>query len=315
MLGRLIGVDTSSAKLVVHLIPGDIIPLEHRIRNLDFVQIQSIISLVIRRIDACIIALQRLTNMTYSIAICNQKGGVAKTTTCLSLGGCLADMGTAVLLIDLDPQANLTASLIAEPETLYQTVGDVLQGRATVLSASQETKVLGMDLLPAIAGLATLDKSLYPRPDYEALLKNAVSAAGPALYDYILMDCPPSFGPLTLNALTMADMMIIPTQAEYYALRSLQNVFQLIELVRHKTNPALRYRIVVTMYDRRNSISSKTLQQIREAFRKVLFDTVIEVDTRLRESPFTGLPITAYKPDTRAAQQYRALAKEVVEHE
>lgn len=258
---------------------------------------------------------QRLTNMTYSIAICNQKGGVAKTTTCLSLGGCFAEMGKTVLLIDLDPQANLTSSLVTKPEALDRTVADVLQGSATMLSASLETRVLGMDLLPATAGLAVLDKSLYPRDDYESLLMSAASAMGTASYDYILMDCPPSFGPLTLNALTMANLMIIPTQAEYYALHSLRNVFHLIELVRHKTNPALRYRILVTMYDRRNSVSAKTLEQIRRVYRKVLFDTVVEIDTKIRESPLSGLPITAYKPDTRAAHQYRALAEEVIQHE
>ena len=146
-------------------------------------------------------------------------------------------------------------------------------------------------------------------------LKEAFAKLDGDFYDYILIDCPPSFGPLTLNALTVADLMVIPTQAEYYAARSLPHVFELIRLVREKTNPALLYRILVTMYDRRNSICVRVLEQMRASFSQALFETIIEVDTKLRESPVTGRPITLYKPNTRGARQYRALAEELLRYE
>jgi chromosome partitioning protein len=252
--------------------------------------------------------------MARVIAVGNQKGGVAKTTTCLSLGGCLAEMGKTALLIDLDPQANLSLSLGLRPESLRRTVSDAVLHNATLLGVSRETEVMGLDVVPANAGLAAVDKALYRCQNYELYLKESIADLDGTLYDYILMDCPPSFGPVTLNALTAADLMIVPTQAEYYAARSLQHVFGLIKLVRERTNPVLRYRILITMYDRRNSICVRILEQMRASFSHVLFDTIIEVDTKLRESPVAGKPITLYKSNTRGARQYRALAEELLRH-
>jgi len=249
------------------------------------------------------------------IAIGNQKGGVAKTTTCLSLGACLAELNQSVLVIDLDPQANLTLSLGFQPETLRRTVSDAVLRNATLVSVSRETDVMGLDLVPANTGLAAIDKVLYRCKSYETYLKQAMAELDGNLYDYVLIDCPPSFGPLTLNALTVADLMIIPTQAEYYAARTLQHVFELIQLVKQRTNGELRHRILVTMYDRRNKICERILGQMRSAFPNVLFDTIIEVDTKLRESPVVGQPITLYRPNTRGAEQYRALAEELMRNE
>jgi chromosome partitioning protein len=249
------------------------------------------------------------------IAIGNQKGGVAKTTTCLSLGACFAEMGKTVLLIDLDPQANLTLSLGVPPESLRRTVGDAILRNATLVSVSRESSVMGLDIVPANMGLAAIDKVLYRCEGYETYLREALAELDSDLYDYILIDCPPSFGPLTLNALTVSDLMIIPTQAEYYAARTLQHVFDLIKLVRTKTNAGLRYRILVTMYDRRNRICGRILAQMKSAFPNILFGTVIGIDTKLREGPVVGQPITQYSPNTRAARQYRALAEEVMRDE
>ncbi len=252
---------------------------------------------------------------TRVIAFANQKGGVAKTTTCLSLGGCLAEMGKAVLLIDLDPQASLTLSLGIDPRSLRRTVADSILHNATLVSVSRETTVPGLEIVPAGPGLATIDKVLYRGQGYETYLKEALDVVRDELYDYVLIDCAPAFGPLTLNALTACDLLIVPVQAEYYSVRSLDNVFELIELTRQKTNPALRYRLLVTMFDRRNSICVKILERMRARFSHVLMETVIEVDTRLRESPIVSKPITLYKPDTRGAQQYRALAEELLRYE
>lgn len=246
------------------------------------------------------------------IAVGNQKGGVAKTTTCLSLGACLAEMDKTVLLIDLDSQANLTLSLGFQPEALRRTVSDAVLHNATLVSVSRETEVMGLDLVPANTGLAAIDKVLYRCKSYETYLRQAMSELDGDLYDYVVIDCPPSFGPLTLNALTVADLMIIPTQAEYYSARTLQHVFELIKLVRQRTNADLEYRILVTMYDRRNRICERILGQMRAAFPQVLFQTIIEVDTKLRESPVVGKPITLYRRNTRGAVQYRNLAEELV---
>ena len=253
--------------------------------------------------------------MTVTIAISNQKGGVAKTTTCLSLGACLAELGQSVLLIDLDPQANLTLSLGLRPQELRHTVGDALLGNTSLVSVSRESSIFDLDIVPANQELVVLDKILYGRQGYEFHLKNGLNAMGEDLYDIVLTDCPPSFGTLTLNALTAADLLIIPVQCEYYAAHSLRQVVELVRLVRDRTNPRLIYRVLVTMYDRRNKICQAILEQMRRGLSKALFKTVIEVDTKLRESPAFAQPITLYAPKTRGTQQYRALAEELMNHE
>jgi chromosome partitioning protein len=250
--------------------------------------------------------------MTRTIAISNQKGGVAKTTTTLSLGASLAEMGQNVLLIDLDPQANLTLSLGLRPEGLRRTVGDAFLGNASLVSVSRESAAFGLDVVPANQELVVLDKILYGRKGYEFHLKNGLDAMDDGLYDTVLIDCPPSFGTLTLNGLTAADLLVIPVQCEYYAAHALRQIMGLIKLVRQKTNPHLNYRVLVTMYDRRNRISRSVLEQMQRGLSDALFKTIIEIDTKLRESPAFGQPITLYAPKTRGAQQYRALAEELM---
>lgn len=252
--------------------------------------------------------------MAVTIAIGNQKGGVAKTTTCLSLGACLAEMGKLVLLIDMDPQANLTLSMGLKPKNMHRTVGDTLLGNASLLSVSRESPVYGLDIIPANQGLAVLDKVLYGRPAYEFRLRNGMDAMDGSFYDYVLIDCPPALGTLTLNALTAADLAIVPIQCEYYAAYTLRHFVHLIHRIREKTNPRLAYRVLVTMYDRRNNICRVILHQMRRGLSEALFETIIEVDTKLRESPVFGQPITLYAPSTRGAQQYRALAEELMNH-
>ncbi len=250
--------------------------------------------------------------MTQVIAINNHKGGVAKTTTCLSLGGALAEMHYTVLMIDLDPQAHLTLSLGVNPETLHRHVGDALLRKASLVSVSRESSVPGLDIAPATAHLATIEKLLYGQNGYEFNLKQRIAAVADDLYDFVLIDSPPSMGPLTLNALTAADLLIIPMQAEYYASLSLKQLGKLAKLVQQKTNPDLHYRVLITMFDRRNKICRVILKQLQDEISAALFDTIIEVDTKLRESPAFAQPITTYAPKTRSAEQYRALAKELV---
>jgi len=252
--------------------------------------------------------------MTTTIAVSNQKGGVAKTTTCLSLGACLAEFKQSVLLIDLDPQAHLTISLGLEPDTLRRAVDDALLGYTSLVSVSRESAIPGLDIVPANRMLIVLDKILYGRKDYQFYLKRGLDTMGQEFYDFVLIDCPPAFGTLTLNGLTAADMLIIPVQCDYYAAYSLRHYMKMIQQVRQKMNPWLTYRVLVTMYDRRNKICQIILDQMRRGLNNTLFGTIIEVDTKLRESPAFGQPITLYAPKTRGTEQYRALAKELMDY-
>ncbi|MCX7682740.1 MAG: ParA family protein, partial [Anaerolineae bacterium] len=236
------------------------------------------------------------------------------TTTCLSLGACLAEMGRTVLLIDLDPQANLTLSVGLKPEELRHTISEALLGNASLVSISRESNVFGMDIVPASRELTVIDKILYGRKNYEFFLRRKLEAIDRDSYDFVLVDCPPYFGVLTLNALTAANLLIIPVQCEYYAMYALRQTIELAKMVRERTNPWLDYRVLVTMYDQRNKISQLMLAQMRQKLDRLLYDTVIEIDTKLKESPVFGKPITLYEPKTRSANQYRALAKELINH-
>ncbi len=253
--------------------------------------------------------------MTTTIAVSNQKGGVAKTTTCLSLGASLSEVGHFVLLVDLDPQANLTLSMGLIPQKLRRTVGDALLGNTSLVSVSLESATQGLDIVPANKGLTVLDKVLYGQQGYQLRLRNGLEAMGNGFYDFVLIDCPPSIGTLTLNALAAADLLIIPVQCEYYAAHTLHHYMKLVRQLRKRTNSQLRYRVLVTMYDRRNKICRVTLDHMQQELNNVLFDTIIEVDTKLREGPVYDQPITVYAPKSRGAEQYRALAEELLNHD
>ncbi len=249
----------------------------------------------------------------FKIAVSSQKGGVAKTTTTLSLGASLAELGQSVLLVDLDPQANLTLSLGVDPEHVRRMVGDVLLDQATLTAVSRESAVFNLDLVPANHGLIVLDKLLYGRSGYEYRLKTHLQSSGQGLYDVVIFDCPPAFGTLTMNALVAADLLIVPVQCEYYAARSLRSYLTLIDLVHRKTNPNLNYRMLITMFDKRNRMSNMIFNQLQTNFGNSMFETFIGIDVKLRESPAFGKPITQYAPQTRGAEQYRALASELVD--
>jgi chromosome partitioning protein len=246
------------------------------------------------------------------IAVANAKGGVAKTTTCLSLGGGLADQGQLVLMVDLDPQAHLTSSLGVRSNEVHRTVCDVLLAQSSLTAISRETGVYGLDLAPANNELVIIDKMLYRHPGYEYRLKTDIEGMRHSPYDVILMDCPPTFGTVTINAMTAADLLVIPMPCEHYAVQSLVQMLDMVSVTRRKTNPRLSYRLLVTMYDMRNRVHPMILEYLRDRFPAALCETMIQVDTKLRESPAFGKPITEYAPKTRAAGQYRTLAKELM---
>lgn len=262
----------------------------------------------------------------YVIAVANQKGGVAKTTSVVSLAGALVNHDQEVLVVDLDAQANLTLALGKDPGRVRGSITDVLFNSATLLSVSRETNIPGLDLVPSNAGMEVAERFLPVRQDYELILRRALlgelsqtgANPGGALrpptihYDFVLLDCPPSMGAVTLNALAAADLLIIPTQPEYFSAFALRTMTQTIRQVRNRYNPELAYRILITMFDRRNRIHRDVADQIRAAFGEGVFETVIAVDTKLRESAVEGVPITHHRSQSRSALQYDTLAQELI---
>jgi len=251
--------------------------------------------------------------MAFVIAMSNEKGGVAKTTSTLSLGASLAELNHKVLLIDLDPQANLSLALGLESGEAEMTSANVLIENASLRASIRKTDVNNLDLIPSNARIESAEQFLPMRSHYLTTLRTALEAAN-INYDYILLDCPPALGAITLNALSAADLLIIPTQAEYFSAYALRNMMGTIRRIRQESNPKLAYRILVTLLDRRNRTHRNIFEQLQTTFGQGVFTTVIEVDTKLRESPIAGVPITQYKPSSRGSQQYRVLAQELIEY-
>lgn len=251
--------------------------------------------------------------MSYIIAVSNEKGGVAKTTTTMSLGAALVETDRKVLLVDLDAQGNLTLAAGLEPKEVTRTSRDVLLDGETLATAILKTRIQDLDIVPANNRMDQAESLLPVRLNYANLLRDAVQRAALS-YDYVLLDCPPVLGAVTLNALTAAQLLIIPTQAEYFSAYALRDMMALIRRVRSETNPGLAYRILITLLDQRNRTHRTIREQLQQTFGVGLFDTVIEVDTKLRESPIAGTPITQFKPGSRGSVQYKALAQELIEY-
>ena len=252
------------------------------------------------------------SKMAIIIAISNEKGGVAKTTSAISLGASLAETGHRILLIDLDPQANLTLALGYEPGKLESTIGDVILDSGTTIQNPLETSLPNLFLIPANSILEQAEMAITPSKSIRDRLRQAIERSDLIIYDFILIDCPPSLGISTQLALTAANLLIIPTQSEFFSAYALRNMMTLIRDIRVESNPNLAYRILITLYDRRNRAHRDIQTQLETTFGDGLFKTIIEVDTKLRESPILGLPITLYKPTCRGALQYRNLAEELI---
>jgi chromosome partitioning protein len=250
--------------------------------------------------------------MTKTIAVVNQKGGVGKTTTAINVAAQLAGPHSSVLLVDLDPQGNSTSGLAIPKESTPQTTYDVLNGDAQLIAVAQKTNVAHLLVLPANANLAGAEVELVGREHREFALKQALKQG--LTYDYILIDCPPSLGLLTINALTAADSVLIPVQAEYYALEGLSQLLNTIQAVRGSTNPQLELLgIVLTMFDKRNSLSDQVQAEVINYFGDKLFKTIIPRNVRLAEAPSYGRTIYEHDRWSKGARSYKALAKEVQE--
>lgn len=251
--------------------------------------------------------------MAYTIAMSNEKGGVAKTTSTLSLGAALAELNYRVLLVDLDPQANLSLALGLEAEESSVSSANVLIENAGIKTAIRKSEIPNLDIVPSSFRIENAEQFLPMRTHYLITLRDALEVDS-LPYDYILLDCPPALGAITLNALAAADLLIIPTQAEYFSAYALRNMMGIIRRIRQEVNPGLAYRILVTLLDRRNRTHRNIFEQLQATFGQGVFTTVIEIDTKLRESPIAGVPITFYKPNSRGSQQYRVLAQELIEY-
>jgi chromosome partitioning protein len=248
--------------------------------------------------------------MTRVLALANQKGGVAKTTTCLNLGAALAQRRRRVLLVDLDPQANLTLGLgfdpYQQPHTSYEVLLNPERGAGFAVQSVGEC----LDIIPATLDMAAAELELAGKIGRELLMREALTPLRGG-YDYILIDPPPSLGLFTLNALVAADEVLIPLQIHIYALRGLAQLQKTVRLVQ-KLNPQLRITgIVCTMVDRRNNLSVAVESEIREKFSDLVYKTVIPNNIRLAEAPASGTPILTYDPTSAGAKAYAALAEEV----
>lgn len=249
--------------------------------------------------------------MTYIVSIANEKGGVAKTTTTISLGASLVELGLEVLVIDLDGQANLSLALGVENGKAETSIANVLLESASARSAVRETGIPRLDLIPSNAEMGLAERFLPIRQGYETVLSKALRD-GDWAYDYILLDCPPFLGAVTNNALMASDLLIMPTQAEFFSINALRNMMAVVRRIRAQGNARLTYRLLLTMFDRRNRIHRTLTEQLRATFGSGVLETVIETDTKLRESSIAGLPIIYHAPKSRSALQYRALAQEIL---
>ena len=246
------------------------------------------------------------------IAIANQKGGVGKTTTSINLSSCLADLGKKVLLVDIDPQGNATSGVGIIKQNLENTVYELFLDECTISECLTKSVVDNLNVLPSNVNLSGAEIDLIGVENREYILKNVLDQIKD-LYDYIIIDCPPSLNILTVNAMTAADSVIVPIQCEYYALEGLSQLIHTINLIQDRLNNDLEIDgIVFTMYDSRTNLSSDVVENVKSNVHINIYDTVIPRNVRLAEAPSFGLPIHMYDGKSAGAVAYKNLAKKII---
>lgn len=246
------------------------------------------------------------------MAITNQKGGVGKTTTAVNLSACIADLGKKVLLLDIDPQGNATSGIGIDKKKIKYCIYDALINDIPAEKIVYKSKINKLDVIPATIQLAGAEIELVPTLSREVRLKKVIEGIR-ARYDYIIIDCPPSLGLLTLNALTAADIVLVPIQCEYYALEGLGQLVNTINLVKKHLNSKLSIRgVILTMFDTRTNLSLQVAEEVKKYFGELVFEAVIPRNVRLSEAPSYGESILTYDPRSKGAEVYKLLAEEVL---
>lgn len=249
---------------------------------------------------------------TQIISVVNQKGGVGKTTTAINLASYLSELNQRVLLVDMDAQANATSGIGLNADSIQENVYDVLLNLDSIKKALYPTPFDNLHVLPSTRDLSGAEVEIVAAVSRETLLKRALDQVR-GLYDFIIIDCPPSLGMLTLNALVASDGAVVPVQCEYFALEGIASLVNTLSLIKETFNPDFEILgIVLTMFDGRTTLNNQVVENTRRFFNKLVFDTVIPRNIRLSESPSHGLPIALYSPDSKGAEAYYNLAREVV---
>ena len=249
------------------------------------------------------------------ISIANQKGGVGKSTTAINLAACLAEKKQNILLIDLDPQSNTTSGYGIEKESIKNSVYDLIMGECSIEDAILNMEYPKMDIISSVPDLAGAEIELLEFEDKEFRLKNSLDTIK-SNYDYIFIDCPPSLSMITINGLAASDAILIPMQAEYYAMEGLALLINTIEMIRENINPALDIQgILFTMYDGRTKLSQEIVENVKTNLNVKIYNTVIPRNVRLAEAPSYGVPINLYDKKSKGAKAYISLAEEFLEME
>lgn len=249
------------------------------------------------------------------MAVVNQKGGVGKTTTTVNLSACLAKLNHKVLLVDIDPQGNASSGVGIDKSTLDRCVYDLLVHDEPVKNVRVKTSTEHMDIIPATIDLAGAEIELVSAMSREFRLKTALQEIRDE-YDYILIDCPPSLGLLTVNALAASDFIFVPIQCEYFALEGLGQLMRTIQIVQKHLNPKLEINgVVLTMFDARTNLAQQVIEEVKNHFQNKVYNTIIPRNVRLSEAPSFGEPIITYDPSSKGAQAYMNLAREVIANE
>lgn len=255
---------------------------------------------------------ERSTKMGRIIAIANQKGGVGKTTTAINLSASLASLGKKVLVIDMDPQGNMSSGLGVDKNEVEKTVYDLIIGNIGIEECIYEEVIENLDVLPSNIDLSAAEIELIGVDNKEYILRDEVNKVKEK-YDFIIIDCPPALSMLTINAMTTSDSVLVPIQCEYYALEGLSQLIHTIELVQERLNPELEIEgVVFTMYDARTNLSLQVVENVKDNLNQNIYKTIIPRNVRLAEAPSYGMPINLYDPKSKGTESYLLLAEEVI---